>query len=183
MKLSLSSSTILSRWSREVMEEKCDMTSTTSTQTMFLLNIKTFLTKTWAGEGVLDFVMWFQSNFPFLESFKEERTFPLGIVSNFVKVRAPTPTTDGNWETLLYWKTAGGPKQSNCTSAKYILKRKVFANNYKLQKISSCSVLRNFKHMAFIVTIKIAFILKRYQRHYGPKRRLLYPVIWFGLVD
>ena len=75
---------------------------------MFLLNIKTFLTKTWAGEGVLGFVMWFQSNFPFLESFKEARTFPLGIVSNFVKVRAPPRTTDGNWETLLYWKRAGG---------------------------------------------------------------------------
>ena len=135
------------------------MTSTTSTQTIFLLNIKTFLTKPWTGEGVLGFVMWFQSNFPFLESFKEERTFPLGIVSNFVKVRAPPPA-DGNWETLLYWKIAGGPKQWNCTSAKYILKRKVFANNYKLQKISSCSVLRNFKHMAFIVTIKIAHYCK-----------------------
>ena len=184
MKLSLSSSTILSRWSREVMEEKCNMTSTTSTQTMFLLNIKTFPTKPCSGEGVLDFVMWFQSNFPFLESFKEERTFPLGIVSNFVKVRAPPPTTDGNWETLLYWKIAGGPKQWNCTSAKYILKRKVFANNYKLQKISSCSVLRNFKHNQDRPLLQnFAFILKRYQRHYGPRRRLLYPVIWFGLVD
>ena len=24
---------------------------------------------------------------------------------------------------------------------------------------------------------------KHCQRHYGPRRRLLYPVIWFGLVD
>ena len=158
---------------------------------MFLLNIKTFPTKPWAGEGVLDFVMWFQSNFPFLESFKEARTFPLGIVSNFVKVRAPPPTTDGNWETLLYWETARGqnngiaPRPNIFWNGKF-LQTIISYKRFQVAVSSETSSTWSLSSQSRSPTIaKFCIYFETLPKSLWTQalRRLLYPVIWFGLVD